>query len=152
MKNKNKRAELADRIQKHAYVGIGIVTIAELNSNPFGDMRKLVFQRAMEDLVQKVTPSKIIIDGNGFFSGFRDIPFECIIKADAKYPCVSAASIIAKALRDALVDKFCEDYPEDAEKYGWNKNQGYPTPQHIKAISQYGITSLHRSSFKPCQL
>ena len=110
-----KREALCARIRAHAHcVGVGVVTIEELNTASFGELRKAVFERAVKDLLRQVTPARIIIDGSGFFDGVDDIPFECVVKADDKYACVSAASIVAKTVRDGLVARLCEEEPDDA--------------------------------------
>lgn len=146
-----KRSELCAHICKDALVGVGIITLDEINANPFGQMRKLVFERAVHNLISQTLPSKIIVDGTGFFDGVENIPFECIPKADAKHLCVSAASIVAKTVRDNMVDELCDHDKTNAIKYGWSKNKGYPTQQHLLAIRDHGITVHHRRSFKPCQ-
>lgn len=146
-----KREALCVRIRTHAHVGVGVVTLDELNVAGFGELRKAVFERAVKDLLRQVTPAKIIIDGSGYFDGVDDIPFECVVKADDKYACVSAASIVAKTVRDDLVAQLCEKEPEDASKYDWAKNKGYPTKWHLDAIRQHGITRFHRKTFRPCR-
>lgn len=90
----------------------------------------------------KITPEFILVDGNRFISE-SGIPFTCIVKGDAQYQSIAAASILAKTYRD---DFMCEQhklYPQ----YGWDSNKGYPTAKHYDAILQYGITPLHRRSF-----
>lgn len=90
----------------------------------------------------KITPEFILVDGNRFVSE-SGIPFTCIVKGDAQYQSIAAASILAKTYRD---DFMCEQhklYPQ----YGWDSNKGYPTSKHYDAILQYGITPLHRRSF-----
>ena len=148
--SKKKREILYERIRTHAYVGVGIVTLDEINTIKFSYARKLVFQRAMQDLVLHITPNKIIVDGSGFFDGFENIPYECIIKADAKYLCVSAASIVAKTLRDHCIYELCEEDSANAARYQWQNNKGYPTKDHLSAIQKWGITVHHRIQFKPC--
>ena len=151
-----KRNALCARIRRDAHVGVGVVTLDEINATcsapgkGFGDVRRLVFQRAVAALVGSVTPTKIIVDGTGFFDGHADIPFECVARADATYSCVSAASIVAKTLRDEAVLRVCECDAALAERFGWPQNKGYPTAQHLAAIRAHGITAHHRASFGPC--
>jgi len=90
----------------------------------------------------KKTPEFLLIDGNRF-KPYSEIPFECIIKGDGKYQSIAAASILAKTYRDEFMRKLHKKHPE----YGWDRNKGYPTPIHKKAITRYGITDYHRKSF-----
>lgn len=91
----------------------------------------------------KIRPEMILVDGNRFHS-YSDIPYKCIVKGDTKLFSIAAASILAKNHRDSLMLEQHEKYPQ----YGWNSNMGYPTKTHREAIRKYGITPLHRRSFK----
>ena len=101
--------------------------------------------KAMHLAIKKLKkkPQYIIVDGNRFYP-YGEIPYKCIIKGDGKYQNIAAASILAKTYRDDYMRKIIYDFPE----YGWNKNKGYPTLSHRKAIEKYGITEHHRNSFK----
>jgi ribonuclease HII len=101
----------------------------------------LAMHKAIEKL--NIKPEHLIIDGNRF-KPYKDIPYTCIVKGDDKYLSIAAASILAKTYRDEYMNKLHEEYPQ----YGWNKNKGYPTIEHRKAIEKYGITQYHRKSFK----
>ena len=144
-----KRSRLFEKIMSSCKVGIGRVSPLEIDTNGLGWARRQVFLRALNDLDQ--SPSKIIVDGNNFFDGFNDVEYECVVKADAKYISVAAASIIAKCTRDTEIETLCNEYPEESDKYGWSKNKGYPTKAHIDAIKLHEITKHHRKSYKPCQ-
>ena len=96
---------------------------------------------ALENL--RVIPKYIIVDGNKF-KKYKDIEHRCIIKGDSKYLSIAAASIIAKNYRDQLMKKLSEKH----NQYDWHKNFGYPTKSHRDAIKKFGITELHRKSFK----
>ena len=96
---------------------------------------------ALENL--RVIPEYIIVDGNKF-KKYKDIEHRCIIKGDSKYLSIAAASIIAKNYRDKLMKKLSEKH----NHYDWHKNFGYPTKSHRDAIKKFGITELHRKSFK----
>lgn len=100
---------------------------------------------AMQQSVDKLscTPELLLVDGNRF-RAHRNIPYKCVVKGDATYYCIAAASIIAKTERDRLIEELAGKYPQ----YGWEKNKGYPTREHRKAISLYGPTPLHRQSFR----
>lgn len=89
------------------------------------------------------TPALLLIDGNRF-QKYKDIPHQCIIKGDGKYQSIAAASILAKTHRDEFMEKAHQAFPV----YGWNQNKGYPTMAHRRAIKEYGLTPLHRKSFR----
>lgn len=96
-----------------------------------------------------VQPELLLIDGNRFIP-YPNIQHHCIVKGDAKYESIAAASILAKTHRDEYMLKQHVLYPD----YGWDKNKGYPTKMHRKAIATLGVTPLHRKSFTliPAQL
>lgn len=87
-------------------------------------------------------PEFLLIDGNRFYNE-TDLPYQCFVKGDAKYMAIAAASILAKTHRDELMTQLSTQYPH----YGWDRNKGYPTAEHYRAIEQHGITPLHRRSF-----
>lgn len=91
----------------------------------------------------KIGPEHIIVDGNRF-KPYNDIPHQCIIKGDAKFQNIAAASILAKTYRDEYMEKIGLDFPV----YNWKKNKGYPTKEHRKAILEYGSCIHHRKSFR----
>lgn len=100
--------------------------------------------RAMHLSVDRLTtrPEFLLIDGNRFKS-YQQLPHQCIVKGDGKYASIAAASILAKTWRDEFMQKIHAAFPE----YGWNKNKGYGTAIHRKAIEQYGLCCHHRKSF-----
>lgn len=101
----------------------------------------LAMQRSIKRLRNK--PDCIIVDGNRF-KPVDSIPHECIIKGDAKFLSIAAASVLAKTYRDEYMEKIHQEFP----MYNWIKNKGYPTREHRAAIEKYGITKYHRKSFK----
>jgi len=114
--------------------------IEELN------IHKVVLQ-SMSRAVKSISkPSdKIIIDGKFVPEDLKEFQVSSLIKADDKINQVSAASIIAKVFRDKLISRlhFFEN------KYGWNKNAGYGTKNHLEAINKYGISPFHRKTYQP---
>ena len=100
---------------------------------------------AMQQSIGKLTirPQHIAVDGNRF-KKFEDIPHTCVIKGDAKFLNIAAASILAKTYRDEFMERIHKEYPV----YNWKKNKGYPTTEHREAIRKYGITKYHRKSFR----
>lgn len=101
----------------------------------------LAMHQSIEEL--KVTPEFIIVDGNKF-NPFKNIPHKTIVKGDAKFMSIAAASVLAKTYRDDYMEKIHTEFPE----YNWKQNKGYPTKQHRAAIREHGITSHHRKSFR----
>lgn len=89
-------------------------------------------------------PDFLLIDGNKFrpFEGFQ---YQTVVHGDATYASIAAASVLAKTWRDEYMVRLAAQYPE----YGWERNMGYPTPEHIEAIRKYGYTPFHRKSFHP---
>ena len=71
-----------------------------------------------------------------------------MVKGDAIYASIAAASVLAKTWRDEYMKKLAVEYPQ----YGWDRNMGYPTPEHIAAIRKYGYSPHHRMSFHPKEL
>jgi len=101
----------------------------------------LAMHRAVEQL--SVKPEHLLVDGNRFVP-FPMIPHTCIIKGDAHYMSIAAASVLAKNYRDRLMARLSEQFPQ----YGWERNVGYPTMQHRRALASLGPTPYHRRSFR----
>ncbi|WP_396210598.1 ribonuclease HII [Flavobacterium sp.] len=101
--------------------------------------------KAMQDSILKLNPKPeyIIVDGNRF-KPVLDIPHSCIVKGDAKFMSIAAASVLAKTYRDEYMNRIHEEYP----MYNWKQNKGYPTQEHREAIRKYGVTKYHRMSFR----
>ena len=116
-----------------------IDTINILNASIAG------MQRAVRRL--GIKPEFLLIDGNRFkpFDGYR---YQCIVKGDGKFASIAAASVLAKTYRDEYMRKLAEQYPQ----YGWERNMGYPTKEHVAAIIEHGYTPHHRKSFHLKQL
>jgi len=100
----------------------------------------LAMQRAVEKLSMK--PEHLIIDGNRWYT--YPIPADTIVKGDATFMSIAAASILAKTYRDDRMKALAKEYPQ----YGWDKNMGYPSKAHRDAIRQYGATPHHRMTFR----
>lgn len=105
-------------------------------------------QRAVSRL--SVIPDFLLIDGNRFkpFAAFTKDKYRTVVHGDATYASIAAASVLAKTHRDEFMRKIAADYPQ----YGWNRNFGYPTKEHIAAIKIHGYTPWHRKSFHPKEL
>ena len=105
-------------------------------------------QRAVLKLVPK--PEFILVDGNKFrpFDGYGFKSFQTVVHGDATYAAIAAASVLAKTHRDERMRSLALEYPQ----YGWERNFGYPTKEHIQALKEYGPTPWHRRSFHPKEL
>jgi ribonuclease HII len=97
--------------------------------------------RAIDGL--KIAPEFIIVDGNKF-RNYKEIPHETIVKGDAKFLSIAAASVLAKTYRDAYMEMIHQEFT----MYNWQKNKGYPTKEHRAAIREFGATIHHRKTFK----
>jgi ribonuclease HII len=100
----------------------------------------LAMHRAIDTL--SPNPQLLLIDGNRF-TPYKTIPHRCLIKGDARYLSIAAASILAKTYRDEYMLELHHRYPN----YAWLKNKGYPTMEHKLAIREFGITPYHRKTF-----
>lgn len=103
----------------------------------------LAMHNALDIISKKINFNHIIVDGNRF-KPYNSIPYTTIVKGDAKYMSIAAASILAKTERDHYMCNLHNECPY----YQWNKNMGYPTKQHRLAIEQYGSSPYHRMSFQ----
>ncbi len=105
-------------------------------------------QRAVLKLVPK--PDFLLVDGNKFrpFEGFGFNSYKTVIHGDATFASIAAASVLAKTWRDERMRELAKEYP----MYGWDRNFGYPTREHIEALKKYGPSPYHRRSFHPKEL
>ena len=146
--SKKQREELRGVVKKKALAwGIGVASPEEIDEINILNASYLAMERAVESL--KMNPELLLIDGNRFKTKL-EIPFECIVKGDAKYYSIAAASILAKTHRDDLMHALAKSNPG----YGWETNVGYPTREHRDGIKEFGSTEHHRKSFQllPTQL
>ncbi|HRG86820.1 MAG TPA: ribonuclease HII [Chitinophagales bacterium] len=97
--------------------------------------------KAVDQMKKK--PGLLLIDGNRFYK-YPRIPHICIVKGDAMFMSIAAASVLAKTYRDELMHKLHNEFPI----YNWQQNKGYPTKDHRKAIAQFGSTNYHRKTFR----
>lgn len=140
------REEMRAIIEKEAIAwAVEAVSAAEIDELNILEASIAGMQRAVRRL--KVRPDYLLVDGNRFHP-FDNIPFTTVIKGDATYLSIAAASVLAKTWRDEHMRRLAERYPQ----YGWDHNMGYPTREHIAAIRRYGLTPEHRRSFRPKEL
>ena len=140
-----KRATISKQIESIAIIGIGWASSGEIDQLNILEATMLAMQRAIFSLQQQIIldPDYILIDGNKVPR--LDFPSKAIVRGDEKSLSIAAASIVAKSKRDAFMTSLSKLYPG----YGWEKNAGYGTREHLAAIEREGITVHHRRSFKP---
>lgn len=140
-----RRETLNAQIRQSCPFGIGISSIEEIDTINILQATMLAMTRAVALLCAGLAkpPVNILVDGNRL----PRWPYtaEAVIGGDAIHPCISAASIIAKVERDAIMAAAALDYPQ----YGWESNKGYGTAAHMAALRAYGPSPLHRKSFAP---
>ena len=139
---KTEREILSKYIKKNSVWSIGKASVKEIEKINILQASLLAMKRAIKKLEKK--PTLILIDGNQL-PYIKNYKVKSIIKGDQKIPSISAASIIAKVSRD----KFITSLSKKNKGYDWDKNFGYGTKKHLKALKKLGITKHHRKTFSP---
>lgn len=140
------RDELRPIIEKEALAwAVEAVSAAEIDEINILNASIAGMQRAVRKLAVK--PDFLLIDGNRF-KPFDEFKYATVVHGDAIYTSIAAASVLAKTYRDEFMIRLAEEFP----MYGWERNMGYPTKEHIEAIRRYGYTKWHRRSFHPKEL
>lgn len=140
--NQQQREELAPLIKKEALAwAVAECSPEEVDQYNILQASLLAMHRAVAML--PLQPQLLLIDGNRF----KPYPFVqhiCIVKGDSLYAPIAAASVLAKTQRDSIMAELALQHPE----YGWERNMGYPTPEHKRALLEHGPTPWHRRTFK----
>lgn len=140
-----KREWLSNEIHRFSYVSIEQCSVQEIDSINILQATLLAMRRTVQKLEaacgQRICMA--LVDGNR--APVLDCPVKTIVKGDSKSLSIAAASIVAKHFRDTLMKKHAQAYPH----YGWERNAGYGTAEHLKALEIHGVTPLHRRSFSP---
>ena len=139
-------AETRDELFSHIMfsaiaVGVGEATVDEIDLINIRQATHMAMARAVRALAFQ--PAFALVDGND--APALPCPCDTIVEGDAKSVSIAAASIIAKVTRDRMMAALHQTHPD----YGWLKNKGYGTPQHLLALTQHGPTPHHRRSFAP---
>lgn len=150
--NDSKKMSARDRetlrgiIEKEAVAwAVEEVSAAEIDSLNILKASITGMQRAVRRL--SVKPEFLLIDGNRFYP-FDGYDYKTVVHGDATYASIAAASVLAKTWRDEYMCRLAQEFPQ----YGWDRNMGYPTREHIEAIRRFGYTPHHRKSFHPKEL
>jgi ribonuclease HII len=139
------RERLAPLIRERALAwAVAFASVEEIDRLNILQATLLAMQRAV--LALSVRPQLVLVDG--LYCPKTDIPSEAIVKGDSKVAAISAASILAKTSRDALMMQLHKQYP----CYGFAVHKGYPTAAHLAALREHGVSDVHRTSFKPVRL
>ncbi|MHC5248187.1 ribonuclease HII [Enterococcus sp. LJL90] len=139
--SQQKRAALLLEIKKQAVaIGVGIIEAEVIDQVNIYEATKLAMQAAIDQLEPQ--PDFLLIDAMKLAN---NLPQENLIKGDARSISIAAASIVAKETRDQMMQEFAEVYPG----YGFEKNAGYGTKEHLAGLEKFGITAIHRRSFAP---
>ncbi len=143
--SERKRDLLAPVIRERARAwSVAYASVEEIDELNILQATLLAMKRAV--LALSVQPQLVLVDG--LYCPQTGIRSEAIVKGDSKVAAISAASILAKTARDALMMQMHEHYPN----YGFNLHKGYPTAAHMAALLEYGVSDVHRRSFKPVRL
>ena len=119
---------------------VGMITHTEIDQINILKASFKAMHLAIDQL--KPQPQFLLIDGNRF-TAYNKIKHQCFVKGDSIYASIAAASILAKTYRDDWMKKIHEEFPQ----YNWQKNKGYGTLEHRKAIERFGLCKYHRMSF-----
>ena len=145
-----RREELDKRIRSCCAWGIGIVDVEEIDRINIFQATMLAMSHAVARLCAALgrDVAEVLVDGNMTPAGRREEwrwPARAIVGGDGIEPCISAASIIAKTYRDRLMIEAAKEHP----LFGWERNKGYGSKEHMEALRTHGPTPLHRRSFAP---
>ena len=135
-----KREDLSQIIKENSIFAIGAAESQEIDQINILQASLLAMQRSLEKL--DMQPKKVLVDGNHIFE--TSIEIEAIVGGDNLIPSISAASILAKVFRDRLMMAYSKEFPN----YGFDKHKGYPTKLHKEMLKEYGLTRIHRRTFK----
>ena len=139
---RSNREILSKYIKENSIWAVGKASVKEIEKINILQASLLAMKRAIRKL--KKRPTIVFVDGNKL-PKIENYKLRAVIKGDQKMPPISAASIIAKVSRDKMITKLGKKF----KGYYWDKNYGYGTRQHLKAIKNLGITSQHRKTFSP---
>jgi len=140
--SEKQRDQLAPVIRERALAwAVAYAEVGEIDELNILQATLLAMRRAV--LALRIQPQQVLVDG--LYCPQTGIPSQAIVKGDSKVAAISAASILAKTARDALMLELHEQYPQ----YGFAGHKGYPTAAHLSALREHGVSIVHRKSFRP---
>ncbi len=142
--SKKRRESIYDIIKNETINSIVCIEVAEIEEINILNASLKAMKLACEEVIEKVGYENllVLVDGNKLIKDFT-APQEYVVKGDGTSASIAAASILAKVTRDRYMEALDAKYPQ----YGWAKNAGYLTKEHMAAIDKYGLTEFHRPSF-----
>ena len=140
-----KRDALFDLIISNSHYGIAEASVVEIDQINILQASLLAMARSLETMVSKfgVDPQAALVDGNQ--KPHLPCTIQTVVKGDSTSISIAAASILAKVTRDRVMEDLCSHFP----MYGWNRNAGYGTAEHLAALRKFGVTNHHRRTFAP---
>lgn len=142
--SKTARESLYDIVLNNTVNSVVCIEVEEIEKINILNSSLKAMKLSCENVIKEAKLKEFItlVDGNKLIKNYT-YPQKFIIKGDGKSASIAAASILAKVTRDRYMDKLASEFPQ----YGWNRNAGYLTPEHLKAIDEYGLSKYHRPSF-----
>ena len=138
-----KRDTLAVHIQESCICGIGMASVSEIDQHNILQATFMAMRRAFDIVQARADMVAALVDGNR--PPPLPVPAKCVVKGDSKSLSIAAASIIAKVARDRMMADLHTLHPQ----FGWDRNAGYGTAMHLRALGEFGPTQHHRVSFAP---
>lgn len=142
--SRSAREKLYNIIKNNSVNSVVCIEVEEIEKINILNASLKAMKLACEEVINQAGLKNFItlVDGNKLIKNYS-YPQKFVIKGDGKSASIAAASVLAKVERDWYMDKLASKYPQ----YGWNRNAGYLTPEHLKAIDEYGLSKYHRPSF-----
>ena len=139
---KEKNRELLRPVIEREALAWAVASVSEKEIDEINILKASI--KAMHLAIGKLKkkPQYLLIDGNRFYP-YKKIPHQCFVKGDGRFASIAAASILAKTHRDEYMANLHAEFPH----YGWDRNKGYGTAAHRKAIEEFGLCTYHRKSF-----
>lgn len=149
--SKKKRELLFDIIKENTINSTVCIEVDEIEKINILNASLKAMKLAVEDVLEHAAKTAnedyvkflVLVDGNKMIKNFTKCPQKWVVKGDSTSASIAAASILAKVTRDRYMEKLDNEFPE----YGWSKNAGYLTKEHLEAIDKYGLCKYHRKSF-----